>query len=187
MKKISVLGVFMLINVLAFPQPVEKNLRINIGITQFITGSGFATGTELYFKINETSKRSLALGAYYCSEYKKVTGFTVNHEVFLLRDKQHKIEPLVFYNFIYRRTLAPQLFADMGEGKFDATYVSIEHHVGAGLRINLTQNVFISTKLGFGGYMGSVRKPLTDPILMNVSGGNGLSMMAKIGIGVTLF
>jgi len=181
------IGLFMLLSEQVSAQGTERNIGIDFEISAFATGSGFSPGTELYIKVNEYHRKSLALGIYYCSDYRRILGITVNHEIFLLRKEQNKLEPFLFYNFIYRRSRISEELSEMSEGMLEGSYKSLEHHFGLGMQINVSKAVYLSSELGIGAYFGSIEKPVFNPVLMNFRGGNGFSMIAKIGAGVNIF
>jgi len=187
-KKLTLVIILTLIVSVSYSQIIEKKVRLNGGVDQFMTGSGFASGTELYLMINDARKKSFAMGLFFSPETNKPIGIIINHEVFLLRDKQHKLEPLIFYNFIYRKTRISEPCNGLKDGiNYGTSYSSIEHYLGAGLKFNLTKAIYCSGKLGFGTYLGSIKKPVIDPVSMDVRGGNGFGLIAKAGIGVTIF
>lgn len=166
---------------------VEKNVWFDIAVNEFVTGSGFAPGTDLFLRINEDNRRTLALGMYYCPEFNSILGITIKHEVFLLRKKQNRIEPYMFYNFIWRRNRISEHYTGMGEGLLEGTYKSLEHYLGLGLQMKLAKGIYLSGGAGLGAYFGSIEKPVLNPVMMNLSGGSGLSMVARIGVGFNLF
>jgi hypothetical protein len=187
MRKLLILAGFFIFYIPATQsQVVERKMKVYAGISHFITGSGFAPATELYLMVGETRKNSLAVGINLGNEYNSITGISINHEIFLLRKTQVRFEPLLFYNFIYRKTVLPEIFKDNSPGKYGTIYSSVEHHIGAGLKINITKTLFFSAKFGFGPYLGSIKKPVTDPVSMKVFGSNGLGLIIKADIGFIL-
>lgn len=167
------------------PENKEKT-HYGIELTQFITGSGFRSGTEAYFVVIPDNKKQISLGIYYCSEYKKITGISVHHERTLIRIKHNKIPvvtPYAFYNLIYRKNTIHEVFLDKEKTGDLVTYTSMEHHLGAGARFNIGGGISMKTEAGYGVYLGSIKKPSsTDPITGEISGTNGFGMIAKIGL-----
>lgn len=191
MKKIfslmGVLSIFVISGNAQVNDKLEKKIKLGFAVNEFITASGFAPGTELYFGINERDQRTLAIGMYYCPEFNSIIGLTLKHEVFLFRKEQNRIEPLLFYNFIYRSNSVTDHYADIPEKFIAGTYKSFEHYLGIGIQMKLTREVFLYGGAGFGAYFGSIEKPLINPVLMNARGGNGISSIARLGVGVNLF
>jgi hypothetical protein len=160
--------------------------RYGIEINQFITGSGFGSGTEAYLTVAPDHRKLLGMGVYYSPENKKITGLTVHHERSLIRFDERNIPvilPYAFYNLIYRKTNIPEVKENQDQGGERVTYTSMEHHVGFGLRFNVWACIQIKTEAGYGIYLGSIKKPSTpDPITGEISGTSGFSGIAKIGI-----
>jgi hypothetical protein len=168
-------------------QDLENKEKTHYGIelTQFITGSGFSSGTEAYFTVIPDNKKQISLGVYYCSEYKKITGISVHHERTLIRihDKVPFVTPYAYYDLIYRKNTIHEVFSDK-EIKGDlVTYTSMEHHLGVGARFRLGAGISLKTEAGYGIYLGSIKKPSSpNPVTGEVSGTNGFGMLAKIGL-----
>ncbi|MBN1185704.1 MAG: hypothetical protein JXB49_25710 [Bacteroidales bacterium] len=161
-----------------------KKTRYGVELNQFITGSGFATGTEIYITVIPDHKKNISLGLYFCPDAKRITGITVHHEMALLRNSaQRKIVPYAFYNMIYRFTRVKEANADSSLKVGYATYKSLEHHLGIGIRINLIKDVYLNSALGYGVYLGSIKKHTKpDAVTGELTGGNGFGAIAKIGV-----
>jgi hypothetical protein len=161
-----------------------KNTRYGIEISQFITGSGFASGTEIYVTVIPDHKKNISLGFYFCSDQKKITGITIHHERTLRRYADHqKVVPYAFYNMIYRITKTREVSANKDLEAVNATYRSMEHHLGIGLRINVAKDFYLNSALGYGVYLGSIKKPSEpDPVTGEIMGKSGFGAIAKIGI-----
>ena len=172
-----------------YAQTSDTLLRTRYGLelSQFITGSGFASGTEIFITVIPDNKKNLSLGLYFSPEQKKITGITVHHEITLSRYAKHKrIVPYAFYNLIYRITKTREVLADKSlEGDY-AIYKSFEHHLGIGIRINLAKDLCFKSVLGYGLYLGSIEKPSEpNPWTGEIMGTNGFGAIAKIGISLT--
>jgi hypothetical protein len=170
----------------------NNGIQLNYGIefNQFATGSGFKPGFEASAYIMEGQRRSLQLGVYFDSETKKVTGFSIQHKYVIIKNKKDRnfnVEPYLFYNFVYRSTelgstlnVNTELASTLGA----ATYKSMEHHIGLGLKIKVLRTLFLHADAGFGRYLGSIMRPSApDPITGMISGTNGWNMITKLGIG----
>jgi hypothetical protein len=107
----------------------------------------------------------------------------------LLRKRSdHFIMPHIFYNFIYRKTSIPEVTADSKLTGDKASYTSMEHHAGMGVKMKITSSIYADCDLGYGAYLGSIKKPsLPDPLTGEISGTNGFGMIFKIGLGCYLF
>ncbi len=160
-------------------------------ISQFNTSSGFGSGTEVSIYVKGRNK-SLELGAYFDNGSKSLTGLSLCHKYFIMKnyfDKQGIIEPYLFYNFIYRSTTLdetlskyPELIKCICPGK--AVYKSLEHAIGFGLEINLLSYMYLNCNIGFERYLGSIKKPCNPDQYTGVyDGGDGWGAIYKIGFG----
>lgn len=169
----------------------KGKLSCFVELNQFITGSGFASGTELNIKLDPDNKKNFAFGIFYDHEYKKITGISIHHEIALLREKAilgERIKPHLFYNFIYRKTTIPEVGPDLLSTGDLVTYTSLEHHIGIGMKINLFEDLYLDLDLGYGAYCGSIKKPTAfNPVTGEIKGSNGLGMIAQVGIGCHIF
>ena len=169
-------------------QDLENKGKTHYGIeiTQFITGSGFSSGTEAYFIVIPDNKKQISLGIIYCSEYKKITGISVHHERTLMRIKHGKIPvitPYAYYDLIYRKNTIREVLMDKEKIGDMVTYTSMEHHVGVGARFRVGAGFSLKTEAGYGVYLGSIKKPSSpNPFTGEISGTNGFGILAKIGL-----
>ena len=164
----------------------KEKTHYGIEITQFITGSGFSSGTEAYFIVIPDNKKQISLGIYYCSEYKKITGISVHHERTLIRIKHDKIPvitPYAYYDLIYRKNTISEVFQDKEKSGDLVTYTSMEHHLGVGARFRLGAGFSLKTEAGYGVYLGSIKRPSSpNPVTGEISGTNGFGLLAKMGL-----
>lgn len=185
--------IFLAISAVVFSNPLDaqdlenkEKTHYGIEVTQFVTGSGFSSGTEAYFIVIPDNKKQISLGIYYCSEYKKITGISVHHERTLMRIKHDKIPlvtPYAYYDLIYRKNTISEVFQDKEKAGDLVTYTSMEHHLGIGARFKLGAGFFIKTEAGYGVYLGSIKRPSApDPVTGEISGTNGFGVLAKIGL-----
>jgi hypothetical protein len=165
-----------------------KKTRYGLEISQFITGSGFASGTELFITVIPNYNMNLSLGIYYCTETKRISGFTVHHERVLIRNSEFKtFVPYGFYNLIYRDTKIREVLANKDYQGDYVGYASIEHHFGIGIRYYLAKNLNVNCAFGYGVYLGSIKKPSEpNPVTNEITGTNGFGFITKIGIAVIL-
>ena len=164
-----------------------KRTRYGLELNQFITGSGFASGTELYITVIPDYKKNISLGLYFCNEQKKITGITIHHERSLCRYDRHRIvAPYAFYNMIYRITKTREASANKDFRDNYVTYKSMEHHIGIGIRISLAKDFYFNSALGYGVYLGSIKKP-SEPnqLTGEITGTNGFGPIARIGVAYT--
>jgi hypothetical protein len=171
---------------MSYSQP--KARKYGIELNQFMVGSGFGTGTELQvFAADEKGKR-LSLGLYYDHQYGKIGGLSVSFLKMLRSNNKPNIpilEPYAFYNFIYRKTTIVESSISENYIVSIGTYKSMEHHLGLGLRTNITKHLYIKGELGYGLYLGSIMKPSKpDEVLNESSGTNGSGVLAKVGVGI---
>jgi hypothetical protein len=157
-----------------------------VEFNQFFTSSGFVSGTELYFTIIPDYKKNISIGLYFSPEYKKITGFTVHHERALRKKSlgtKQIFNPFAFYNLIYRKTTIKEVLADKNLEGDIVTYTSLEHHIGVGIRIFLVKGLYFKSEVGYGVYLGSIKKPSApNPITGEITGTNGFGAISKVGI-----
>ncbi len=162
----------------------RRKTRYALELSQFITGSGFPTGTELYITIVPDQRKSLSFGLHFNPAEGKLSGVTVNHKVALRRlSEPVRVMPYAFYNMIYRfiRTgdKTPEEPGDVSYG----LYKSMEHHLGIGLDIRINKSFHLTGGAAYGVYFGSIMKPTApDPFTGEVTGSNGFGAIAKIGL-----
>jgi hypothetical protein len=105
------------------------------------------------------------------------------------RSKAPRFQPYIFYNFIYRKSNIPEVKAttEINSSPELVTYTSMEHHLGIGLQIHITKLINLQTGLGYGLYLGSIKRPSQpDPLTKEITGTNGSALLAKLGIGFNL-
>src|SRR3989304_1626597 len=126
MKKLPatmIISILMITGIFGQTTDALKKTRYGLELSQFITGI-------------PDQKKNLSLGLYFCPEAKKISGFSIHHEMSLIRSAgQKKVAPYAFYNMIYRITKTRGGLAENGPEAGYATYKSLEHHLGVGGRI----------------------------------------------------
>jgi hypothetical protein len=185
-KKILLLVQLAVIMTTSFAQPTGR--KFGIEANQFIIGSGFSSSSELQVFVSDERGRRLSLGVFYDYKYNNVGGISTSFQKMLRKQKKSYstvLEPYIFYNFIYRKTTIalPEVSEDHVVAA--GSYKSMEHHIGLGLRTNISKRVYINSELGYGVYMGSIMKPSEPDLIMNESyGTNGTGVLVKIGMGI---
>jgi hypothetical protein len=179
----TILSIFFITGALGQTSDTLIRTRYGIELNQFITGSGFASGTELYVTVIPDHRKNISLGLYFCSGQKKITGLTIHYEKALRKYADHqKVFPYAFYNMIYRFTKTREVLIDKNAEANLVIYKSLEHHLGMGIRISLAKDLYINGALGYGVYLGSIEKPSEpNPVTGEISGGNGFGVISKIG------
>ncbi len=191
-KVVTLVSFMILISGFCYSQEVRnRNLHVVIELSQFITGSGFSSGTRMNIMIENNSNRNLAFGIIYDYEYQKLVGISAHHETMLFKNRdisKGMIKPYLFYNFIYRRTTIPELGPYLqSEGEL-VTYTSHEHHFGVGIRMEFLDRLYLDTDFGYGVYLGSIKEPaVINQLTGEVGGTNGLGIIAQVGIGYCIF
>lgn len=139
-----------------FAQNHDDNTTFNVTLDHFITGSGFTLNTEVNVRIEADQKRNLAFGVLYDHEYNRMLGASIQYEamVFQNASREIHIKPHLFYNFIYRKITIPELGSNLTYSGNPATYTSLEHHIGIGIRKKLLKSLFMDLDCGFGVYLG---------------------------------
>lgn len=161
-----------------------RKTRYGVELSQFITGSGFASGSEIYVTVLPDNRKSLSFGLFFCTEQKKISGVTMHHEMALVRYSMEKrVVPFAFYNMIYRFTRTGVNKPGEDGGIEYGLYKSLEHHLGLGLNAGIIKNLHIKVAVGYGVYLGSIEKPsAADPLTGEIKGSNGFGAIAKIGV-----
>jgi len=168
--------------------PTTTVIRYGFKMGNFNTGSGYNMGFEGSVFV-ESKGRLLALGFFYNSEKNRIAGITINHEIHLGKTNRKSgftFDKFLFYNFLLvKSTLCA---SDISSSLFKSMYTnsniySMEHHIGIGCKLGLTNNIFINAAIGYGRYMGSVKKA-SQPSIDNpvFKGGNGWGTLTKINI-----
>jgi hypothetical protein len=166
----------------------ENETKYGFSMSQFKSQSGFQSGYELHFTVQPSKKAKVGFGLFYDSESMRLEGITITHQRMLLtgRHKLPVLQPFVMYNLIYRRTSTWELIATddgISNSGSRVTYASLEHHLGMGFNINILNNVTIDCGLGYGLYLGSIKRPSNpDPITREISGTSGSGFIFKTGI-----
>jgi hypothetical protein len=171
-------------------EPYFENANYCIYANLFNTSSGFKPGISLNAAFNE-NRSLLGLGVFFDTETGKFGGFNVLHEIRLGKKINRKtpfVAPYLFYNLIYRITYINklQVVNPNFQPPLDNTqvrYASIEHYVGPGITIKLSRSIFIQTSLGFGCYLGSIKKAIEVESMALKKGGNGFSILEKTVVG----
>ena len=185
-KKILLLVQLAVIITTSFAQPTTR--KFGIEANQFIIGSGFGSSSELQVFVLDEKGRRLSLGVYYDHKFNTIGGISAGFMKMLRNQKKSYgavLEPYAFYNFIYRRTTIaiPEISDDYVVAV--GTYKSMEHHIGLGLRTNISKRFYLKSEVGYGVYLGSIMKPSEPDLVLNESyGTNGTGALVKIGIGI---
>lgn len=169
-------------------EDTQRKTRYALELNQFVTGSGFSTGTELYITIIPDQRKSLSFGLHFNPAEGKLSGVTVNHKVALRRlSEPVRVMPYAFYNMVYRFTRTGDKTPEEPEDVSYGLYKSMEHHLGVGLDIRINKSFHLTGGVGYGVYFGSIMKPTApDPFTGEVTGSNGFGAIAKTGL-VLLF
>jgi hypothetical protein len=167
-------------------QPTAR--KYGIELNQFVVGSGFGTSSELQLFVADEKGKKLSVGLYYDHQYGNIGGLSVSFLKMLRSNNRPNIpvlEPYAFYNFIYRKTTIVESSISENFNVAIGTYKSMEHHLGMGLRTNISKHLYIKGELGYGIYLGSIMKPSKpDEVLNESSGTNGAGVLAKVGVGI---
>jgi len=166
----------------------ENNTQYGFAFSQFTSQSGFQPGYEAHFTVQPSAKAKVGFGIFLDNESKKFSGVTITHQRMLMakRNKVAFIQPFLFYNFIYRKTTLPELKSgsELTSTRNLATYTSMEHHIGVGLNLNISSKIILDCGLGYGLYLGSIKRPSSpDPLTKEIAGTNGNALIFKTGIG----
>lgn len=168
----------------------EIKTQYSFGLSQFNSGSGFQGGYEMQIQIQPNAKAKVGFGLFMDRESGKLSGITVTHQRMLMSGRVHapKLQPYIFYNFIYRKTNIPELqVSEMAATPDVVTYTSMEHHLGFGLQARVTKLVSLHGGLAYGIYLGSIKRPSApNPITQEITGTNGGAILAKFGVAINI-
>jgi hypothetical protein len=181
------LVVFLVFSVVAgYGQTTDR--KFGVEANQFIIQSGFGTSTEIQVFVQDNHNRRLSLGTYFDNKFQTIGGISVSFYKMLRNYKKSTnttLDPYLFYNFIYRKTTITETEITENSIVNIGTYKSMEHHIGIGLRTNITKRFYIKGEIGYGLYLGSIMKPSKpDPVLNESYGTNGTGAILKIGTGI---
>lgn len=192
-KLISLTIIFAAIVIVVTGQTINsttKTLKYGVEASRSSLGSGFSPAAELQFQLQTVRKRSIGLGIYFDTEYQRIAGITFNHKWFLFTGKMHHepvISPYIMYHYIFRNTAIPEVTDNKDHSGPIVHYKSMEHHLTFGTRIRITRSFYINGDLGYGLYLGSIKKPSApDPITHEIVGTNGFGLISRIGFGVNI-
>lgn len=163
-----------------------------IEVSQFISGSGFSSSSEAHFTIQPSAKAKVGMGIFIDNQTAKFSGITITHQRMLLTGARRvpTVQPYVFYNFIYRKTHIPELKAssEVNRNINIVSYTSLEHHLGLGLEVRISNLVSVKTDLGYGLYLGSIKRPSQpNPITREIRGTNGGAILLKAGLALNIW
>ncbi len=170
----------------AFPQQVDRH--IGIEANQFVLQSGFGTSTELQLFISDEMGRRLSIGTYFDSKLNNIGGISVGFYKLLGKNTKTSntpLKPYIFYNFIFHKTIIDKPLTGKDYYVAAGKYKSMEHHLGLGLKINISKNIYFKSEAGYGIYLGSIMKPSSPhPVLKESQGTNGTGAFLEIGTGI---
>lgn len=193
MKRVTLLTAILSVIAISVNSQTEskeiRTVKYGIEVNHFNLGSGFGGGSELQFQLKSVKNRTIGLGLYVDNQSQKLVGITFNHKRMLFsgnRTKERFFQPYVLYNFIYRLTTIPEVTANLDKTGDIVTYTSMEHHIGIGIKTNVSKIFYINSEIGYGLYLGSIKRPSApDPITNEITGTSGFGKIAKIGFGFT--
>lgn len=158
-------------------------------INNFYTHSGFNSGMEAAIFVKDSNK-TLQLGAYFDTKTSSLAGFVLSHKHYIFNNKntyKKVIYPYLFYNLIYRQSVYNKPLFDPNYNQLmysaKARYTSLEHYIGIGVDIDIYNYIYFNINLGFGGYLGSIKRPVTDSTIGLYIGTDGWGGIAKFGFG----
>lgn len=186
----AVLALILQTNTFAQLPVLSFSGEVELEMNQFVTQSGFASGTELFVTYQPDNRKNISMGLYFCPEKKKLSGITLHHERMLFAGNNRPesvLKPYAFYNLIYRKTQMREVIFNKDYLGEQVTYTSIEHHFGLGSEVSLGPAFFLTFEAGYGVYLGSIKKPeVINPVSGEMAGTNGFGFIGKFGLGVRL-
>jgi len=188
MKKIFSLLVSLFIGMLSFGQVFDNDptllpvTKYTFELLEFYSNSGFSPATSLNFGvISENNKKGLGLGFFFDNETGTFSGINMN--LFWFLGKSIKLRPYIFYDIIFRRSHVYEPLPNGYRGDL-AAYNSVEHHIGLGVKLKLSNKFYLKNSYGIGFYLGSIQKPQgPDPRTMEMYGSNGFGYFTNFAIG----
>ena len=188
MKKIMVLTVFLFIGIMSFAQVFDNDptplpiTKYTFELLTFYSNSGFSPATSLNFGIvSSSNKNGLGLGFFFDNETSTFSGLNMN--LFWFLGKSTKLRPYIFYDIIFRRSHVNEPMPNGYYGDL-AAYNSVEHHIGLGVKLKLSNKFYLKTSFGPGFYLGSIEKPKgPDPRTLEMYGSNGFGYIMNFALG----
>ncbi|MBN1953357.1 MAG: hypothetical protein JW801_19285 [Bacteroidales bacterium] len=178
--------IFLIISIEIKSQDNETSgkTKYALELSQYFTQSGFNTGTALSVAVIPDRMKNLSIGLSFCPESKKFTSVTFHHERTLINNLFNESSDIsLFYNMIYRVTKIDETSSEGIPESHIGTYKSLEHHLGIELNVKLARQVSVHGALGYGCYLGSIKKPVeSDRFPGKIEGTNGLGAIAKLGV-----
>lgn len=169
-----------------------------VSVSNTATGSGTGLSSDLNVFVIK-GKNQLQAGALMNYERGKISGEQVLFKHYFISDSYYnknfrsgrsKVEPYLMYNLIYRSTTSTDNFHYTKSGSIGGTQSpddvisSIEHYLGAGAKVLITNNLFLDGNMGAGIYLGAINKVDRKLSFLGIQKENkGYGLAFKLGIG----
>ncbi len=169
-----------------------------VSVSNTATGSGTGLSSDLNVFVIK-GKNQLQAGALMNYERGKIAGEQVLFKHYFTSDTYYnknyrsgrsRVEPYLMYNLIYRSTTSTDNFHYTKSGSIGGTQSpddvisSIEHYLGAGAKVLITNNLFLDGNMGAGIYLGTINKADRKLDFLAINKDNkGYGLAFKLGIG----
>lgn len=174
---------------------VEESALFGIKVEQMTTGTGHGSGYTFNAQVNK-GRKGLEVGFIYNTKNEKLSGGDFRYKVFLgspyrVNSVNKAYKPYLQYNVVYQKGLSTGNEIINLEGinyemqQEPGMVATFGHFLGYGNKIQLFNNAYLDSSLGFGIYQGSIDK-INGPDTFGYHNNNiGLTYSFKIGFGYT--
>ena len=173
----------------------EVSPYYGIKVEQMTTGSGHGTGYTLNAQVNQ-GRKALEVGLIYNAKSEKLSGSDLRCKLFLgspyrVSNSNKAYKPYLQYNVVFQKGLSTgNEVVNLGGVDYEiqqapGMIATFGHYLGYGNKIQIFDNAYIDSSLGFGVYQGSIDK-INGPDTFGYHHNNyGLTYSFKIGFGYT--
>ncbi len=140
-------------------KPYKKQAYgIASNFTNTSSGLGLLTETNLFYKCGRSEYKA---GFIWQNQYQKISGFSLQYRYYLADNDYFNLflymNTMRNYNVNLRREINQVLhrfnYTEIAEFE---RFNTQEHYVGFGIQVRLVRNLFVDSKIGFGGYTSQI-------------------------------
>ncbi len=136
----------------------QKSYGIASNLTNTSSGLGLLTETNVFYKCGRSEFKA---GFVWQNQYQKISGFDLQYRYYLADNDYFNLflymNTMRNYNVNLRKEINTVLhrynYSEIPEFE---RFNTQEHYVGFGIQIRLVQNLFLDSKIGFGGYTSQI-------------------------------
>lgn len=173
----------------------EESSYYGIKVEQMTTGSGHGTSYTFNAQVSK-GRKALEVGLIYNTRDEKVSGSDLRYKLFLgspyrVQNTNKAYKPYLQYNVVYQKGISSgNDIVTLGGVNYEieqepGTVATFGHYLGYGNKIQVFNNAYLDSSLGFGVYQGSIDK-VNGPDTFGYHNNNyGVTYSFKIGFGYT--